>query len=273
MSEIMNENKINGTAEMTAGQMLRNARTTGRRRRELATVARILCIREEFLDALENDDFNRIPELVYILGFARNYAMELELDPFVVVEKIKKQMGLTEEEDAVEVEGEALPEQVAAINPKRTYYGPTFLQKNAKTLFVTFVLVIVISVSGLIIMQGRNQPPAPPSPVAPAVPEMANRSLNLPIAHEYGLRNRDFSNITLQARGQTWIQIRNNAGTVIFEHTMSAGDVYYALNGTVATIGNAGALDIWVNGREIPRLGTEGQRVADVVLSPETLVK
>jgi hypothetical protein len=54
---------------------------------------------------------------------------------------------------------------------------------------------------------------------------------------------------------------------------MLAGDVYYALNGTTATIGNAGALDIWVNGREIPKLGTEHQRLLDILLTPENLVK
>ena len=37
--------------EMTAGEMLRNARTTGRRKREIATIAKLLCIREEFLTA------------------------------------------------------------------------------------------------------------------------------------------------------------------------------------------------------------------------------
>ena len=38
---------------LTAGDMLRNARTTGRRKREISTIAKQLCIREEFLDALE----------------------------------------------------------------------------------------------------------------------------------------------------------------------------------------------------------------------------
>ena len=81
--------------EMTAGEMLRNARTTGRRKRELPTIAKQLCIREEFLDALENGNYNAIPETVYILGFARNYAMELGLNPDEIVAKIKKEMGLT----------------------------------------------------------------------------------------------------------------------------------------------------------------------------------
>ncbi|MBD5391627.1 helix-turn-helix domain-containing protein, partial [bacterium] len=100
----MNENMINDTAvqndvELSAGEMLRNARTTGRRKREIQTVAKQLCIREEFLQALEDGDYAAIPETVYILGFARNYAMELGLDPDVVIAKIKREMGLVSETD------------------------------------------------------------------------------------------------------------------------------------------------------------------------------
>ena len=77
-------------APMTAGEMLRNARTTGRRKREIPTISKQLCIREEFLEALENGQYDVIPEPVYILGFARNYAMELGLNPDEVVAKIKQ---------------------------------------------------------------------------------------------------------------------------------------------------------------------------------------
>ena len=88
----MNEQQENiiSTSEMTAGEMLKNARTTGRRKREIATISKLLCIREEFLTALEEGDYRVIPENVYILGFARSYAVELGLDPEEVISKLKK---------------------------------------------------------------------------------------------------------------------------------------------------------------------------------------
>ncbi len=92
---IENNDVVETPVELSAGEMLRNARTTGRRKREISTIAKQLCIREEFLDALENGNYNVIPETVYILGFARNYAMELGLNPDEIVAKIKKEMGLT----------------------------------------------------------------------------------------------------------------------------------------------------------------------------------
>lgn len=255
--------------ELTAGQMLKLARTTGRRKRELNTLARLLCIKEEFLAALENDEFAKIPELVYILGFARNYAMELELDPYVIVDKIKKQMGLLEEENAVDVEGE---ESTGIMDraPRPSAVG-NWLRKNSKVILVTFLSMIVIGGAGLVIMQYNQSEFVAPASVP--VAEVSSTKYNVPVAREYGVRNRDYASIVLQATGTTWIQIKNAAGTVVFEHSMVAGDVYYALNGSTATVGNAGALDIWVSGREIPKIGVEHQRVLDLVLTPENLVK
>ena len=55
--------------EMTVGEILRNARTTGRRKREIQTISKQLCIREEFLQALE--DIKAHTKTMRILG---NYA-------------------------------------------------------------------------------------------------------------------------------------------------------------------------------------------------------
>ena len=80
MNEVVENEVVEKEVELTAGEMLRNARTTGRRKREISTIAKQLCIREEFLQALEDGNYTEIPETVYILGFARNYAMELGLN-------------------------------------------------------------------------------------------------------------------------------------------------------------------------------------------------
>ncbi|MDR3208783.1 MAG: DUF4115 domain-containing protein [Rickettsiales bacterium] len=257
---------IDMNEEMTAGQMLRYIRTTGRRRRELNTIARLLCIKEEFLDALENDDFDKIPELVYILGFARNYAMELDLDPYIIVDKIKKQMGLFEEEDSVEIEGEE-PTGILDKAPRTSWIGD-WLRKNSKIILIAFLSAIIVGSASVVILETvKTGEPAQESV------EIASTKFNMPVGREYGVKNRDYANIVLQATGTTWVQIKNTAGNVVFEHSMVAGDVYYALNGSTATIGNSGALDIWVNGREIPKIGGEHQRVLDLVLTPEALIK
>ena len=246
--------------EMTAGQMLKMARTTGRRKRELSTIARTLCIREDFLDALENDDFSKIPELVYILGFARNYAMELELDPKVIITKIKKQMGIIKENKIEE-------EEKSSERPQKKILDATgkFLRKNSKIILISIMSLVVVFGFGLILSSKQHK--------AEVTEEIQKSKYNLPIAGEYGLRNRDYATVVLQAREPAWVQIKNSTGTVVFEHTLVEGDVYYALNGMIATIGNAGALDVWVNGKNISKIGKDHERVSDIVLSPENLIK
>ena len=55
MEEVIKETEhTKSISDMTAGEMLRNARTTGRRKREIQTIAKLLCIKEEFLQALED---------------------------------------------------------------------------------------------------------------------------------------------------------------------------------------------------------------------------
>ena len=109
--------KVAQQNDMTVAEMFRNARTQGRRKREISTIAKQLCIAEEFLEALENGDYKKIPEIVYVLGFARNYAMELGLDPDMVVNKIKAELGIEPTSEAT-ITNEDLEEMNKSIDYK-----------------------------------------------------------------------------------------------------------------------------------------------------------
>ena len=109
--------KNNENNDVTVAELLRNARTQGRRKREISTIAKQLCIAEEFLEALENGDYKKIPEIVYVLGFARNYAIELGLDPDMVVNKVKEELGI-EPECETTITNEDLEEMNKSIDYK-----------------------------------------------------------------------------------------------------------------------------------------------------------
>ena len=157
--EVTTEPIVEAPVEMTAGEMLRNARTTGRRKREIPTIAKQLCIREEFLEALENGDYNAIPETVYILGFARNYAMELGLEPEEVIAKIKKEMGLLTDcvPDDDDVSACAMP----SIKEESWYKlcfvkSYQFIYQNWKW-FAGAVLEIVLSIVMIVIFASNEE--------------------------------------------------------------------------------------------------------------------
>src|SRR3954462_5597397 len=62
----------------TVGQDLRKARQL--RGEELAQISRVLKIRRDLLEALEESDFDALPGRAYTIGFVRSYAEYLGLD-------------------------------------------------------------------------------------------------------------------------------------------------------------------------------------------------
>src|ERR1043166_7061492 len=75
----------------TIGQDLRAARL--RRGEDLATVSRVLKIRLDHLEALEDDRLAALPGRTYAVGFVRAYANYLGLDPLRAVERFKTEIA------------------------------------------------------------------------------------------------------------------------------------------------------------------------------------
>ncbi len=80
----------------TVGQHLRAARL--RRGDELAAIARVLKIRKDHLEALEEDRQDALPGRAYAIGFMRSYADYLGLDAAETVERFKREIAERGEE-------------------------------------------------------------------------------------------------------------------------------------------------------------------------------
>ena len=75
----------------TVGQDLRAARL--RRGDDLATVSRVLKIRKDHLEALEEDRIEALPGRTYAVGFIRSYSDYLGLDAVQCVERFKAEIA------------------------------------------------------------------------------------------------------------------------------------------------------------------------------------
>lgn len=279
MAEEIQETLLNN--EMTAGEMLRAARTTGRRKREISTISKQLCIREEFLQALEDGNYTALPELVYILGFARNYAMELGIDPDMIVKKIKKEMGIDYEDDII-VETPVIAEPSGQDKVKETINKNFRKFKESKSckFFVKqwkwFVAgIAVFAVIGIIIgmiMAPSSEEVAPMPEVAPVVnTEPAYRQT---IRERFGTENREEGEIVIQAYEESWVKIEDARGKTVFSRVLVPGDLYYVPKGNKnkATFGNVGGVDIWVRGELAPKAGKDHTRKTGILLDPDTLM-
>lgn len=115
------------------------------------------------------------------------------------------------------------------------------------------------------------EPAASAEPVAAAVePASSSSPASVPtVSGEDGL-----SRITVRATANSWIQIRDEAlDRLLFTRLLREGDLYEVPNraGLSLMTGNAGALELVVDGTVIPAIGQIGEVRRNVELDPEKL--
>ena len=145
--------------------------------------------------------------------------------------------------------------------------------------------------------RGTPEPPAaPPSPASPAAPPPQAAASPVPTpapaptvvaslppvpevpsvpvdpAHVFGATTGPVR-IVLRATSDTWIQVRDGNDTMVFTRLMRAGDVYRVPDkpGLVMRTGNAGGLDVTIDGNPAPSLGGFGILRRSVQLDPQKL--
>lgn len=270
-------------AELTVGEMLRQARTTGRRKREISTIAKQLCIREEFLTALEEGNYTIIPETIYILGFARNYAMELGLNPDEIVLKIKQELGMVN--GACASTGDVADEEgptCAMPSIKEEKHFQKTMEKAWKFVvrnwiwFVGALVAVILLVVGIVLIGATEKEVKELAPTAVTAPvaQVAEPAYTTAVRERFGTENRESAKVILQAAQESWVKVEDGRGNTVFSRVLVPGDVYYVPNGDKykATFGNAGGIDIWVDGVQVPDAGPDHTRKSGISLSPESLV-
>ncbi len=103
---------------------------------------------------------------------------------------------------------------------------------------------------------------APPASVAPV--DAAPRS--------YGEATE--GRIVIKATSDSWTQVRDGSGNVVFSRILRPGESYNAPDreGLTLSTGNAGGLDIRVDGRGVPSVGRLGFVQRGVSLDPQRLI-
>jgi len=126
------------------------------------------------------------------------------------------------------------------------------------------------------------EPAAAEAPAAPAQasPEPRREASDIPAPPSessstmrvFGERP-DAARIVIRATGDSWVQVRDRNGNIVFARVLRDGDVYNVPNrpGLLLHTGSAGALDLRVDGQTIPPLGRSGT-VRNVMLDPDRLM-
>lgn len=262
--------------DLTAAQMLFEARTSGRRKREIFTISKILCIKEDYLSALETGNYDKIPERVYLLGFARNYAIELGLDPDLIVKKIKQEISKSTEAEDSEVLEKDITKPTEENNKNSINSFLKILSKYWLWI-ISISLLIILSIAVIFVLLYEKPKEVETSAANTTqevqVPAITEPEYKIEVRSKFGTENIQNSDIVLQATNESWVKIEDQRGNTVFSRVLITGDVYFVPNGNFkGTFGNAGGIDIWVNKKLLPKIGALNTRKSGIIMTPEYLI-
>lgn len=112
----------------------------------------------------------------------------------------------------------------------------------------------------------------------PASPDLAQPAINgeaakAPGDTSYGAPEGQ-ARVVLHAIADSWVQVRDKTSNLLFTRVLKPGEHYNVPNqpGLTMIAGNAGGLDITVDGMNAPRIGEAGRVARNVSLDPDHLL-
>ncbi|MEM7224162.1 MAG: RodZ domain-containing protein [Pseudomonadota bacterium] len=114
----------------------------------------------------------------------------------------------------------------------------------------------------------------PAAPTAPEIPAAPEASASAAAGQQvYGSEHND-SRVTLKASQDSWVQVRDGRNGLLMARVLRAGESYRVPNepGITMVTGNAGGLEILVDGTSLGTMGPVGAVRRDVALEPALLL-
>ena len=283
-------------------------------------VAAVLKMKREHVEAIEDNDFARLPGRTYAIGFLRSYARYLGLDAEVMVQRFKEESAGREHDrpvdlvfpDAPEEKRTAsgsfflvalliaaaiagayyvsIPQRHAAVTPAAKADEPAVVVNETPQPVddgpqAPAVSPALVQPSSLL-TEGASHPGADAATTSPALsaspvpPEQAPASAT-PAApgtqRVFGTENTG-SRIVFRANAEAYILIKEVGPTgkiTLLDRTLAAGESYRAPNkpGILLITGNAGGLDVEIDGKKLGTVGKSGETLRNVPVDASYFVE
>ncbi|GII60503.1 membrane protein [Sphaerisporangium krabiense] len=207
-------------------------------------------IRETVIYAIERDDFSLCGGDFYARGHVRNIAKTLGLDPDAIVHQFDEEHG-----------GVPRPVRAAAVFQAENSIKLRERRSPNWSTAMAIALAIVAVFGVARVMSGTGEPVAP-DPKA-GVPKAPAPSSKPSAAAKVAERGSDLVTLQVKATKPSWLEVSDSKGKQMFRGTLPAGrtSTWKARKEVRVTIGNAGGVDLEVNGKHIGVPGKLGQLV------------
>lgn len=222
-------------------------------------------IRAGLLKEIESDDFTKCGGETYARGHLRNIAPHIKMDSQLLLELFENEQSMQPRRIQ-----EMLAENNVMTNPvdKKTVSWKTLAGISLSTLALLAAVQIIISNSKTTTVTNpevvaSETATAQPSVTAEAQPTQTSAATPT-VARETYSSGTGVSVSVTAVRGNSWLFVSDSNGTTLYSGQVRNGQ---KLNFSATTrislkAGNAGAVDVSVNGKAAQQIGVEGQVVS-----------
>ena len=219
-------------------------------------------IRAGLLKEIESDDFTKCGGETYARGHLRNIAPLLKMDAGVLLELYENEQSMQPRRIQ-----EMLAENNVMTNPveKKTISWKTLAGISLATLALLGAVQIIISNSKTTEI---SSPEAVATETATAEPTNTSEAQPTPTATSTPTTVRDTyssgTGVSVQvsaSRGNSWLFVSDANGTTLYSGQIRSGQNLNFSSSTRVSlkVGNAGAVDVSVNGKGAQQIGDDGE--------------
>jgi cytoskeleton protein RodZ len=253
-----------------------------RRERELRDVSReqlaaATKVSLRHLAALESGRFDQLPAVVFSKGFVRVIALHLGLDAERQTAAFRHVYSRWEEEKVKPTAGETNTARLRLSQPRRAVSSST----TVRALGIALLLAAVTGGAAFFRTRGAARRVAPAhTPIARAEsgpaslalpPAVAAATVALPVdapGVSVGALARSGRTLTLSFRDECWAEVFVDGKVVVRGLFPKGAKREFSGGGTFTlTLGNAGVVEVAVDGRSLDPIGGEGEVVKNYVIN------
>jgi hypothetical protein len=250
---------------MSLGSVIRQARIDAGL--SIDDLAERTSIRGGLLKEIESDDFTKCGGETYARGHLRNIAPQIKMDASLLLELYENEQSRQPRRIQ-----EMLAENniVTNLSSKKTISWKTLAGISLSTLALLSAVQIIISnsksttVDSTVVVATQSASPIATATQTPDVQPTQSEQATPALTRDTYSSGTGVAVIVAANHGTSWLFVSDSTGTTLFSGQIRSGQkLNFSANTQVnLKVGNAGALDVSVNGKMATQMGSDGEVVS-----------